>query len=58
MIKLTNCQPKTSDSTYMYMHFWAWEYGISGAVDIKDDKVGKNDQIIGETKYTPLYKLF
>ena len=55
MIKLTNCQPKTSDSTYMFMHFWAWEYGINGAVDIKDDKVGKNDQIIGDTKYTPLY---
>ena len=55
MIKLTNYQSKTSDSTYMCMHFWAWEYGISGAVNIRDDKDGQNDEIIGDTKYIPLY---
>ena len=29
---------------------------ISGAVDIRDDnKIDKNDEIIDDTKYTPLY---
>ena len=39
-MKWTNCQPKTSDSTFMCMHLWEKEYGIL----IQLDHFG-NDQV-------------